>query len=100
MANDTPNCNCLTGTPYIDSEGNCRCANDSVLPPLAGGGVRIPIRRPQTVNYTYNFPFTPQPAVDALANKAEGKILGMPPLVVLGIAAAGVYFFSQKDAKN
>jgi hypothetical protein len=102
MANEVSNCNCLHGEPYIDSDGVCRCTDSvSNIPPLLVGGKRIRTRQPQTINYTYNFPFTPQPAVDALANKAAaGTIFGMPPLLAIGFAVAGIYIFSQGETKK
>lgn len=115
MANDVSNCNCLTGTAVIDTDGNCRCINDGdtggggPVPPLMAPRVRAYLT-PQTINYNYNVPMAPaSPMANALAdataarapgNSQPATLFGMSPLVVLGLAAAGLYMFSGKEGKT
>lgn len=89
---DATQCNCLHGTPVIDSTGNCRCVSEIPSvdrmpdPPLSR-------RDPTTINYYL------MNAADPGAKSAP-TIAGFPAIVVIGVAAVGLWMFSSMDGKN
>lgn len=88
-------CSCLTGTAVLDMQGNCRCINEGGQVGLPQMTANAPQRTPEVHHYygpaASSGPgkSTPEPAA------ADISILGMPPLVALGLGAAALYFFSQ-----
>lgn len=96
-------CSCFQGTAVLDMQGNCRCIDEGgqvALPQVMSANA--PVRTPTTV-YHYGPAVvsagpgksTPEPAATVVPPDTDNTILGMPPLVALGLGAAALYFMSQ-----
>lgn len=100
MVSKAGDCSCLTGTAVVDGNGNCRCVNDSGSESYPAMTTNAPVRTPQVHHYygpvVSSGPgkSTPEPAATIVAD-SDNTILGMPPLVALGLGAAALYFMSQ-----
>lgn len=101
-------CNCLHGTAWIDASGNCRCDNEPQvwIDPATGKKKIIPSgmrrepmpRQPQTGNVTPTA--TTPTAAAAAATDEPFTILGLNPLVALGIAAGGIFLIASMSGET
>ena len=94
-----PVCNCITGTPYIDADGNCGCHNSPS--PLGNyGGPRSMVEH--SVQYIMPWqPLNPAESAKAAASDAPFTIFGFSPLTVALVAGAGLFLYSSmSDGKK
>jgi len=90
MADTRGDCSCLTGTPVFDMDGNCLCV-EHVETPIIRSSPNPRLGNGRVVNVQ------PTPTTAA---EDDDKIFGLPPLVVLGAAAVGLWFLSSSDKKE
>lgn len=111
----TQACNCVTGEPYIDSDGVCRCSSIGSGPNQLQCGpdeyVRwLPNGDQVCVSMGRRSPLDPVqlPPIDAAAAAtiqtaratSDGTIFGLPGWLVLAAAATALYLFSSSDNKK
>lgn len=107
---DKTACNCLHGTAVIDPvTDQCYCVDNvpqtGVKPPLGGGSTASPVKpliRSGPGGMWAYMPLANTSIIDSTkattaATKAadDGKILGLNPLVFLGIVAGGLWLLSS-----
>ncbi len=130
LLGNTGNCNCFSGTAYLDAIGGCNChPNASILPfpfggseaqqiswrnEYLGGGVQpdgMPYELPETggVKAPPGMKWTPAGWVPintktggprSTTAAGDNTIFGFSPLVVLGAAAVGLWMLSSMDGKK
>lgn len=121
-------CNCLWGEPYIDPNGNCGCTNTmpttepggSVpVEPQAPGPITFPAQIPATTPIKTAGPAEPVTTTGGGSNTGpaepvtttgggvapvdDGSIFGLSPLIVLGVAGAGLFalsYFGEDEKKK
>lgn len=92
-----PVCNCLTGTPRIDDDGNCVCDNSPVTGPLGNySGPRTMVEH--AVQYILPWqPINPATGVKAADKAGDFTIFGFSPWVVAAVAGAGFLIYSSMN---
>lgn len=98
-ANQTPECNCLWGTPVIDANGNCGCMNDFPPPTYTTAQNQTVKGNPQIIYV--QVPTQTQPTTTQTAQPAtDDTFFGIPKWVAIVVGVGGgLYVLSQMGDK-